>query len=149
MNAKPIVSTTSNGISMHATCVAFDAQGVLLTGKSGSGKSALALQLIALGATLVADDRTRLSLDEGQPIAHAPKRLAGTIEARFVGLLRVPYQARVPVCLVVDLESQQSTRLPHNCVSRLLGIEIPLIYKVSQPYFPAAIKLLIQGGRTA
>lgn len=142
-------STTNNTI-MHASCVAFGAhgaRGVLLTGKSGTGKSALALQLIGLGAVLVADDRTRLSLAEGHPIAHAPDRLAGIVEARFVGLLNVPYQARVPVCLVVDMNIEERDRLPHKRVSRLLDVEIPLIYKVNQPYFPAAIRALIEGGR--
>ena len=46
---------------LHATCVAVDGRGLLILGPSGSGKSALALQLIALGAQLVADDRTRVS----------------------------------------------------------------------------------------
>ena len=45
---------------VHASCVARDGRAVLIRGASGSGKSGLALQLMALGAGLVADDRTRL-----------------------------------------------------------------------------------------
>jgi HPr kinase/phosphorylase len=37
---------------LHASCVALNGRAVLITGKSGSGKSALALQLMAYGAML-------------------------------------------------------------------------------------------------
>jgi len=43
---------------LHASCVCLEGRAVLIRGASGSGKSGLALQLIALGAALVADDRT-------------------------------------------------------------------------------------------
>ena len=146
---RAVAHTPENETNLHATCVAFGARGVVLTGKSGSGKSALALGLIALGAVLVADDRTRLSLKDGAVFAHAPERLAGVIEARHVGLLKVPYQPRAAVRLIVDMDIEEPDRLPHNHVSALLGIETPTIYKVSGPHFPAAILLLIQGGRYA
>ena len=41
---------------MHATTVALRGRGLLILGPSGSGKSTLALQLMAVGARLVADD---------------------------------------------------------------------------------------------
>ena len=43
---------------LHASCVSINGNGVLICGSSGSGKSSLAINLIALGAELVADDRT-------------------------------------------------------------------------------------------
>ncbi len=42
---------------LHASAVAVDGRGCLITGASASGKSTLALEMIALGAELVADDR--------------------------------------------------------------------------------------------
>ena len=57
---------------VHASCVTVQGRGVLITGASGSGKSALALSLMALGADLVADDRVILSLDRGRVMASAP-----------------------------------------------------------------------------
>ena len=72
----------TRSVNIHATCVrlgragaAFGAPpdaGVLLLGKSGAGKSDLALRLIALGATLVADDRTELYLWQRKLYARPP-----------------------------------------------------------------------------
>ena len=45
---------------MHATCVHINGSGVLIVGRSGSGKSSLAIKLLALGAKLVADDQCKL-----------------------------------------------------------------------------------------
>ena len=46
--------------ALHATCVAIDGRGVVLTGASGAGKSGLGLQLIDGGAMLVSDDVTAI-----------------------------------------------------------------------------------------
>ncbi|MCP5037251.1 MAG: hypothetical protein GY945_06585 [Rhodobacteraceae bacterium] len=136
-------------MNLHATCVAFGSRGVVISGKSGTGKSALALELIALGATLVSDDLTWISLAEGMPVAHAPQRLAGVIEARNVGLLKLPYQASVPLCLLVDMDRDEDERLPHSHITEILGASVQTIYRVEAPYFPAAVKALVTGGRYA
>ena len=39
---------------------------MLIRGASGTGKSALGLELLALGLRLVADDRTELALEGGR-----------------------------------------------------------------------------------
>ena len=57
---------------LHATCIAWQGRGVLIRGPSGSGKSALALGLMAHGAVLVADDRVKLSLQNGQEGTRRP-----------------------------------------------------------------------------
>ena len=41
---------------IHASAVALDGRALLIVGPSGSGKSALALRMMAHGATLVSDD---------------------------------------------------------------------------------------------
>lgn len=147
MSRKATIADTST--NLHATCVAFGARALLITGKSGTGKSALGLQLIALGATLISDDLTQITLVEGAPVAHAPKRLAGIIEARKVGLLRVPFQKSACVHLWVNLDKIEQDRLPHHHVTHLLGVDIPTIYKVNETYFAAALAQLAEGGRTA
>lgn len=99
---------------IHASCVAIDGKGVLLAGKPGCGKSDVALRLIDSGAELVADDQTRLSVNNGVLMAEAPASISGLIELRHVGLLRVPCCAAVPVALYVELAdfSEKLERLP-------------------------------------
>ncbi|MFC6758724.1 HPr kinase/phosphorylase [Sulfitobacter porphyrae] len=84
----------------------------MIIGPSGAGKSALALQLIALGATLVADDRTRVSRRGDGVVADVPESIAGMIEARGLGILRVPGAGPTPLALVVDLSRAEQDRLP-------------------------------------
>ena len=75
------------GLTLHATCVAVEGRGVLITGPSGAGKSSLALALMAYGARLVADDRVTLSQVDGALWATCPPTIRGMIEARGIGLL--------------------------------------------------------------
>lgn len=85
---------------------------VLLLGRSGAGKSDLALRLMALGAELLADDRTDLSVTRGQLQAQAPAALAGLLEIRGVGIVAVPYAKKpAPIRLVVRLGAKPK-RLP-------------------------------------
>lgn len=130
----------------HASAVAIDGAGVLIAGPSGSGKSGLALQLVAMGAVLIADDRTRISAPDGWPILHAPDRLAGVIEARGVGLLRVPHVACAPLRLIVDMGAHETARLPEPKHSDIRGVAIPRVLRVDAPYFPASIVALAKGG---
>ena len=134
-------------MQLHASCVAVDGQAALIRGRAGSGKSSLALQLIALGAALVADDRTRLTSRDGIPVARAPDRLQGCIEARGVGILTVPWLASAPVRLVVDMDRTETDRLPQDRHARLLDTDLPLFHKVESPHFAAAVLLYLRGGK--
>ena len=110
-------------INIHATCirlgkagVAFGAPpscGILLIGKSGSGKSDLALRLIAAGAQLVADDRTDLFVRQGVLYATSPARIAGLLEVRGAGILALPHVKQAKVTLVAELDKAPQ-RLPEH-----------------------------------
>ena len=91
--------------TIHATCVAFKNRGVLLTGRSGAGKSDLALRLIHLGGVLVSDDQVVLSIEKNQLIASPPANLAGLLEIRGVGICTYEFQQNCAVIAVVELES--------------------------------------------
>ena len=97
---------------VHASCVALDGRGLLITGDSGSGKSGLALQLMALGALLVADDRVELKMSGNKVTAHSPANIRGLIEARGLGLLRADTVGPVALAYVVDLNRTETARLP-------------------------------------
>ncbi|MDR5653136.1 HPr kinase/phosphorylase [Ruixingdingia sedimenti] len=131
---------------LHATCVAFDGRGVLILGPSGSGKSALGLHLMALGARLVADDRTQVEVAEGL-FATAPPGLPPLIEARGVGLLRADPLPRARLVLAVDLGARETERLPPRREWMHKGHALPLVHGPMTGHFPAAIRLYILSGR--
>ena len=115
-------------ILIHATAVAIDGHGVLLRGVPGSGKSDLALRLIDAGARLVADDQSELSRRGETIVARAPATIAGLIELRGIGILRLEPLAEASVALIVDLVPPQSLeRLPSRRREAILGIELPVI----------------------
>lgn len=146
---------------IHASCVALDGRGVLILGPSGAGKSALALQLMAGGATLVADDRVELRTvpvdpAQGEP-ASAPARLlarpvatiAGLIEARGVGILRVAHLEEAEIALVVDLSQSETERLPPRRHATLLGVQLPLVLRGADLHFQASVLCYLKGARHA
>ena len=97
--------------NIHASCVAVGRHGVLLLGKSGTGKSDLALRLIDQGAVLVADDRTILFLEKGALHARAPSTIKGLLEVRGLGIVKFRSRARVKISLAVRL-GREGPRLP-------------------------------------
>jgi serine kinase of HPr protein (carbohydrate metabolism regulator) len=110
---------------LHGTVVASYGRAVLLRGPSGSGKSDLALRLIDRGFILVADDQVLLARAGGDLIAQAPPALAGLIELRGLGLVRLPYCPSARIYLVVDLVSPQHVeRLPDPYLVAFLGLDI-------------------------
>lgn len=114
--------------SVHATSVEIDGHAVLIRGPSGSGKSDLALRLIDGGAQLVADDQTQLSAEAGRLFAGAPAVLAGLLEVRGLGIVRLPHRDRVPLALVVDLVAPEAVeRMPEPVFAALLGIMVPKV----------------------
>ncbi|MFK7938516.1 MAG: HPr kinase/phosphorylase [Roseovarius sp.] len=121
----------------------------MILGQSGRGKSSLALQLMAMGAVLVADDQTCLSVHEDHLIADAPDTIRGQIEARFVGILAALHAGPTPVQLVIDLDQVEDARLPDHRTITLLGLTRPLIRGHDAPHFAAAVHLYLTGTRLA
>ncbi len=132
---------------IHATSVAVQGRGLLIIGASGSGKSLLALRMMALGADLVADDRVDLRRDEGAVIAAAPKRIAGLIEARGIGLLHAAPCGPVALDFVLDMDQTQPARLPEPVTLQLLGHYVPLLFGAGVPNLAEALMQLLKMGR--
>jgi serine kinase of HPr protein (carbohydrate metabolism regulator) len=118
---------TLSSETVHASCVAIDGRAVLIGGRSGMGKSDLALRLIDRGAALVSDDYTLVRRIEGRLLATAPETIEGKIEVRGVGIVEFPVERDVPVALIVDLD-MGATRLPMTHEERpIAGVPIPVI----------------------
>ena len=145
MSATPETDITM----LHGTCVADRGRAVLIRGASGRGKSSLALQLMAYGATLVADDQTQLHRREAGLWASAPASIRGLIEARGVGILQAETMAEARLALVVDLDQTETDRLPHPREARILDVALPLLWAVDAPHFAAAILQWLRHGRNA
>lgn len=98
---------------VSGTCVEVEGFGVLLRGCSGAGKSDLALRLINDGARLVADDYAEVVDGGAHPIARAPAAIAGLLEVRGVGVLRMAAAASAALVACVDLVApDQVVRTP-------------------------------------
>ena len=113
---------------VHATAVAIDGAAILLRGPPGAGKSDLALRLIEGGARLVADDQVLLRRANDRVLVGAPATIAGLLEVRGVGIVRVEPLDEAPLALIVDLvPSEQVERIPDNRSEVVLGLAFPLI----------------------
>ena len=112
---------------LHASCVAIGDHAVLIEGRSGSGKSDLALRLIDRGAALVSDDYTLVRRSSDALLATAPENIAGRIEVRGVGLLRERALADVRVAMLVAVD-QPVVRLPSTLETRVIaGVTVPVV----------------------
>lgn len=117
-------SATPAARTVYATCVTIGRVGVLIRGRSGSGKSDLALRLLDGGARLVADDRVCLEQVGDRLVARAPRELAGLIEVRGLGIVRLAHRQSVAVGLVVELDVAPD-RLPRRRSCVITGVRLP------------------------
>ncbi|GGX44916.1 aldolase [Tateyamaria omphalii] len=130
---------------LHASAVDVSGRGVLIVGASGSGKSSLALQLMALGATLVSDDQTELACVDDIIQMTAPDSIKGLIEARGIGVLRADAVDAV-LHLVVDMDEVECKRFPEHHSKTVLGQTLPCLHKVDSPAWPSAIVQYLKCG---
>lgn len=115
-------------ITIHATTVSLDGRGVVLRGPSGSGKSDLAVRLINEGALLVADDQTVLFIEGGRLKAQPPIEIAGKMEIRGVGIIKLGPPAIVPVFLLIDMSDPADVpRMADFAPVELVGQQVPRI----------------------
>ena len=131
-------------VSIHATSVYIDGKAVLIMGKSGAGKSMLALELIEQGALLIADDVTFLSQDNGRLYATASDETRGCIEARGIGILSgLPTCQHVPVGYIVRLTDDYPPRLPENQeYMTLCEMQVPVFdFCKNEKYLPTLVKI--------
>jgi serine kinase of HPr protein (carbohydrate metabolism regulator) len=126
---------------VHGTCVTVENIGCLLLGPSGSGKSDLALRLVMdQKARLVADDQVSVERRTDRLIASPPATLAGLIEVRGVGILRMAHRARATLGLAVVLvPPAEVERLPEPDEGiEYFGVALPLLrlapFEASAPH---------------
>lgn len=118
-------------MNIHASLIDVNGKGVLIRGKSGSGKSDLALRFIYEGkAKLVADDRVDVWVEDGVVKGKAPKELYGMLEIRGVGIsVFDDIIKETTIDLVIDLVDSldRVERMPEKEILDILGVKIPKI----------------------
>jgi HPr kinase/phosphorylase len=98
--------------TMHGVLLDINGVGVLITGKSGLGKSEVALELIRRGYMLVADDTVEIyQVEKGMLVGEAPEILKKYLEIRGVGIVNVvhlygvkAYRQKKRISLIVELQ---------------------------------------------
>ena len=111
----------------HSTSVVIEDLGVLIRGKSGIGKSDLALRLIDSGATLISDDLTICKKIDGYLYLYPHSETKGLLEVREIGIMTVPYVENIKLTLVVELVEEQFERIPRIMSCNILGMKFPKI----------------------
>lgn len=115
-----MIGTTEGAQNVHATAVVVGEAGILIRGRSGRGKSALALALIELArehglfGRLIGDDRVMVESCGGRALLSGAPQVASLIERRGYGLESQAFEKTAVARLVVDLldESVKAARMP-------------------------------------
>lgn len=125
--------------NMYGVMMNIYGKGIMITGKSGIGKSELALDLINRGHMLVADDRVDVIRVHKSLLCTAPDILKRMLEIRGVGIVDVTrafgasaYLNRCQLDFVIKLvkydENMESDRLnPLNETFNVLGLDVPML----------------------
>jgi HPr kinase/phosphorylase len=127
------------GSTIHATALIVGHRGILIRGPSGSGKSRLALMLLqSVGsgfARLVGDDRIHIEAVNGRLLMRPATALAGFIELRGLGIVRLPSEPVAVAHLAIDLAASDAARLPESAA---LSVEIAGVRLARLPVAPGA-----------
>lgn len=131
---------------VHGCLVDVQGIGVLIQGKSGTGKSESVIGLLQRGASLVADDAVRLRLiEDREVVGSAPDVTRDMIEIRGLGLLnvaalfgvgsvRLSKRLDLIVNLVTGAETADLERVDSgSSTDNIMGQEIP---RVDLPVMP-------------
>lgn len=138
-----------SGPTIHACAVAVNGIGVLIKGKSGSGKTSLALGLVERGqsqfgnAAMVADDRVTLEHRIEGLYASSPKLLAGRVEIRGFGIARIDYLDEIQLGLLVELvPDEQIQRMPAPSTIAINECSLPHL-TVPERHEELAVRIVI------
>ncbi len=131
--------------SLHGTLVEVFGIGILITGKSGIGKSECALDLLERGHRMVTDDIVRVTLTGDKLIGSSVNDIGYFMEIRGVGVIDVErmygihavrqktvIDTQVELLLWQDNIDYERIGLTNNYVD-MLGVNLPIVYLPVSP----------------
>lgn len=139
---------TNEATNIHATAIIIGKTGLLFLGPSGSGKSSLAFSCLAaakplgLAAALIADDRVLIASHDGSITAECPPSIAGLMEIRYTGIVRLPYISKAEIQYAIrPVDPVTAERLPpeDEQIDVTGSIRLPLIRLSATSANPLAI----------
>ena len=133
----------NGSLIMHASCVDVNGSGVLIVGRSGSGKSSLAINLLALGSKLVADDQCELMRKNNSFRISKPASLPKSIEIRGVGLVSVPMVNETSLDWVVNMDEVEKERMPTPRFTEIGGFRVPTVFGKEMDGLASRIYVLV------
>ena len=133
----------NGSLIMHASCVDVNGSGVLIVGRSGSGKSSLAINLLALGSKLVADDQCELVRKNNSFRISKPASLPKSIEIRGVGLVSVPMVNETSLDWVVNMDEVEKERMPTPQFTEIGGFRVPTVFGKDMDDLASRIYVLV------
>ena len=124
-------------LTRHAGLLDVYGMGVLITGKSGIGKSETALEMVKRGHRLVADDSVIIERIADRLIGSSPEMIRYFMEIRGIGIIDVRSMygvgsvlAEKEIDIVVELENWDDTKRydrigDKQVVQEILGVTLP------------------------
>lgn len=131
--------------TVHGVLIDVFGVGILITGKSGAGKSETAMELIKRGHRLAADDSVLIKRIENDLVGTAPERIRYFMELRGIGIINVKNMYgsgsiinEKGIELVIELEDWRHDKVYDRVGDQMeyediLGIKIP---KLTIPVSP-------------
>ena len=139
------VGSSPEQSTIHGSAVATGGRAVLILGAAGVGKTTLALEMVALGAGLVGDDRVVVTAGgSGGLTVDAAPGLAGLAEVRGFGLIRLPPHGPASLGLVADLDREEPERLPSRRYLDLSGVACPAMLCKGRTGLAAALTCILR-----
>jgi len=135
-------NTQSATTTLHGgVFVAINNYGVLITGKSGIGKSELGLSLLKRGHIMIADDVVIITKESDQLLGTCPELLRDFLEIRGLGVINIrklfgaqalQHEHRVDLLInlmdfTVDLQSKMDRLQGLHSTECILDVELPSV----------------------
>ena len=132
----------------HACALEINKVGMLIKGRSGSGKTSLMMGLLEranqekLNAFFISDDQVYLCNKDDRLEVLVPETIAGLIEIHGYGVISQPHRETSIVNLVIELiDDQEILRMPTKQSYHYEGLDLPLI-QVPERHENQAVRII-------